>query len=320
MRFVIVGAGALGTILGAHLVTAGHAVACVVRGRRIAQLQKDGLKLTGLRDMQAQCEVVSDPSTLTETDVLVIGTKTYQTTEAVELVKHLRPRLVFSMANGVKKTEQLCEAFDNATVLGCMANVSGELLENGVVDFTRNVCLHIGALDLISQEQTAELAQLIDDAGIVCRAEENIKTVEWSKYVGWVAFMALAVITRAKTADFLTNDNHASLASRLIKEMALIAAAKNIELVDQSPMPVRTIADGSTRESVEAVLNVGHEFATNAPGHRMSSLQDLQRGATLEFSDTLGYAVELSAALGVAAPTINDCFDLVAGIDAINHQ
>lgn len=291
MHFVIIGAGALGTILGAHLVKAGHSVACVVRGGRIAQLQQDGLILTGLCEMQAECEIVTDPTLLTHADVVVIATKTYQTVEAITQLNHLRPTLVFSMANGVKKTEQLCQTFDKATVLGCMANVSGELLDSGLVDFTRNVCLHIGALDDSAKGQTETLAQLIDDAGIVCRAEANIQTVEWSKYVGWVAFMALAVITRAKTADFLTNVNHAKLASRLIKEMALIAERKHIELIDQSPMPVRTIADGSLQQSLDAVLNVGQEFADNAPGHRMSSLQDLQRGATLEYADTLGYAV-----------------------------
>jgi len=34
MRFAILGAGALGTILGAHLSRAGHEVAMIVRGER----------------------------------------------------------------------------------------------------------------------------------------------------------------------------------------------------------------------------------------------------------------------------------------------
>lgn len=318
MHFVIVGAGALGTILAAHLVKANHQVSCVVREKRAQQLQRDGLRVEGLSSLHAQCEIVTDPATVKQADVLVIGTKTYQTEDAVAPLQHLKPGLAFSMANGVKKTEQLSQVFGEQCVLGCMANVSGELLDNGHVNYTRNVCLHIGARDQSVAEKTLAVAKIIDDAGIVCRAESNIQTIEWSKYVGWVAFMALAVITRAKTIDYLRNPNHAQLASRLIKEMAIIANRKEIILVDQSPMPVKTIAQGSAAAAVKAILDVGEEFASSAPDHRMSSLQDLQRGATLEFADTLGYAAELARELGLATPTINDCYDLVAGIDAIN--
>lgn len=319
MHFTIVGAGALGTILGAHLVASGHQVSCVVRANRAQQLRMHGLQIEGLQRLSETCSVVTDPSAVQQTDVLIVGVKTYQTAAAIGSLAHLKPQLAFSVANGVKKTKQMIDVFGKQATIGCMANISGELLADGKVDFTRNVCLHIGALENSQLKETAELARLINEAGIVCRAEKHIQCVEWSKFVGWVAFMALAVITRAKTADYLLNPSIAALACRLIKEMAAIAQAQNIPLVDQSPMPVRTIADHSLDAALQAILDVGREFATNAPAHRMSSLQDLQRGAQLEFEDTLGYAVELAKQYRLPAPTINDCYDLVAGIDAINR-
>lgn len=319
MHFTIVGAGALGTILAAHLAAAGHQVACVVRDRRAKQLDFDGLHVEGLSQLNERCEIVTDPKSVLETDVLVIGTKTYQTELAIAPLCHLKPGLAFSMANGVKKTAQLRKAFGEQCVIGCMANVSGELLDNGHVHYTRNVCLHLGALHEVSRSKTKALAEAIDKSGIICRASDSIETIEWSKYVGWVAFMALSVITRARTIDFLQNANHVSLACRLIKEMAAIAKSKGIPLIDQSPMPVKTIAESSDEVARQAIIGVGREFAASAPDHRMSSLQDLERGAKLEFEDTLGYAVELAHELKLAAPTIHDCYDLVAGIDSINQ-
>ena len=320
MRFTILGAGALGTILASHLREDGHEVDCIVRANRAAQLSENGLQLTGLRELNASCNIVTEPASIKNTDVLIIGTKTYQIEAALESVRHIDATAVFSIANGVKKNEQLIAAFGKAATLGCMANVSGELLDNGVVNYTRNVCLHLGALNEDQRRNAEEIAQAIDQSGVVCRARDDITSVEWSKFVGWVAFMCLAVITRARTIDFLLNDNHARLATRLIKEMAQIAESKNIPLVDQSPMPVKTIAEASFDDSLQAILSVGNEFATNAPEHRMSSLQDLERGATLEYADTLGYARALAVELGIAAPTIIDCHDLVAGIDAINSN
>ena len=320
MDFTIVGAGALGTILAAHLARDGHRVICLLRNPRAQQVQHDGLRVTGLAEINVPCEVITDPSAVANTDVLVIGTKTYQTEAAIKPLDHVKAKAIFSMANGVKKNEQLNAVFDPASVLGCMANISGELLDDGVVNYTRNVCLHLGPLQTSQQSTAREVAQAINATGIVCHARDDIQTIEWSKYVGWVAFMCLAVISRARTIDFLLNENHARVAVRLIKEMANIAAAKQISLVDQSPMPVKTIAENDEAAAIQAVIDMGKEFAATAPNHRMSSLQDLERGAVLEHEDTLGYALELARAEQLPAPTIEDCYDLVAGINAINRR
>ena len=47
MKFAILGAGALGTILGAHLSRAGHEVTMLARGERARTLQRQGLVLNG---------------------------------------------------------------------------------------------------------------------------------------------------------------------------------------------------------------------------------------------------------------------------------
>ena len=49
-----------------------------------------------------------------------------------------------SVQNGVLKNELLATVFGYSRVLGAMADFSGELLANGEVKFTRNVCLHLG--------------------------------------------------------------------------------------------------------------------------------------------------------------------------------
>ena len=54
MKFAILGAGALGTILGAHLSRAGHEVVMIARGERARVLQRQGLVLNGLSDIKAR--------------------------------------------------------------------------------------------------------------------------------------------------------------------------------------------------------------------------------------------------------------------------
>ena len=90
MKFAILGAGALGTILGAHLSRAGHEVAMIVRGERARILQRQGLVLNGLSDIKARPTVIDDPQKLRETGTLIIATKAIDTSVALESLRHVR--------------------------------------------------------------------------------------------------------------------------------------------------------------------------------------------------------------------------------------
>ena len=111
MKFAILGAGALGTILGAHLSRAGHEVAMIVRGERARTLQRQGLVLNGLSDIKARPTVIDDPANLRETGTLIIATKAIDTSAALETLRHVRIDNAFSVQNGVLKNELLARVF-----------------------------------------------------------------------------------------------------------------------------------------------------------------------------------------------------------------
>jgi 2-dehydropantoate 2-reductase len=50
MKILILGAGALGSIIGGHLARAGEAVTIIARGQRAAYLEQHGIALTGLAE------------------------------------------------------------------------------------------------------------------------------------------------------------------------------------------------------------------------------------------------------------------------------
>ena len=112
MHTVILGAGALGTILGAHLARAGEEVTLIARGNRAAYLQEHGATITGLVDFTVPVRVVTDPSQLHEAEVLLVTVKTYDMASALHSVKHLDVGSVASIQNGVLKNEQLAQTLD----------------------------------------------------------------------------------------------------------------------------------------------------------------------------------------------------------------
>jgi 2-dehydropantoate 2-reductase len=311
MRFAIVGAGALGTVLGAHLARAGHEVAMIARGERARVLQRLGLVLNGLSDIKARPQVVDDPSKLLETGTLIIATKAIDTAQTLASLKHLRLENAFSVQNGVLKNELLATVFGYSRVIGAMADFSGELLANGEVKFTRNVCLHLGEEKGGMSPRVEALAAAIDGAGVRSAAASNIRTREWSKFAGWIAQFPLAVLTRQITWKFLMDERSAMVIVRIVREAAQLAAALKIELLDMPPLPVPSIMHGSDAQAIEIVRGIGQKFHDTSPEHRMSAQQDVLRGSRLETEETLGYALQKAREHGVPMPTLDTCYRIL---------
>src|SRR5215831_20883990 len=86
MKIVILGAGALGTVLGAHLARGGEDVTLIARGQRAVYLQAHGATLTGLVDFTVPVRVVTDPSQVHDADVLMVTVKTYDMGPALQSI------------------------------------------------------------------------------------------------------------------------------------------------------------------------------------------------------------------------------------------
>jgi 2-dehydropantoate 2-reductase len=312
MRFAILGAGALGTLLGAHLSRSGHDVVMIARGERARRIERQGLIVTGLANFVARPTVVDDPKKLLEADTLIVATKAIDTAATLASVGHVRFQAALSVQNGVLKNELLAGAFGPSSVLGAMADFSGELTPSGDVKFTRNVCLYLGDENGGMSARAEEVAHLIDAAGVRSKAVPDIRTREWSKFVGWIPLFLLAALTRQITWKFLMDPRTAIVVVRIARETAALAAALEIELVDASPLPVPAMVRASDEAAIEIVQGVGKTFLEKSPEHRMSSQQDVLRGSRLEYVETLGHALELSREVGVPMPTLDNGYRILS--------
>jgi 2-dehydropantoate 2-reductase len=311
-EFAILGAGAMGSIVGAHLTRAGHEVVMLARGRRAQQLQERGLTIKGLSEFTVPVHTIADPAKLEAAGVLIVAIKTPGTGAALAALRHARFDVTLSIQNGPLKNELLAQSFGAERVLGALADTSGELLESGEVLFTRNVNIYIGELGGGDSERSRALARLIDAAGVRAAASPEIVTLEWAKFCSWVGLMALSVATRAATWKYLSDPDAARLLVRLVREMGALAGALGIPLSDRAILPTARLCSGTEAEAVEIITRIGHEYRANAPGHRMSALQDVEAGRSLEVNETLGYALGKSRELGLELPLL-ECFTALIG-------
>ena len=237
MKFVIVGAGALGTIMAGHLARAGQDVTLVARGKRAAFLKENNITLTGLADFNIPCTIVENVGKIKTADVLMIAVKTYDMEGLLADVGHLDVHSVLSVQNGVLKNEQLAGGFGKEKVLGAAAFFSGELMPDGAVSFTLNSRFCIGEWPQGTSQRVDDIVSVVADAGINCEAVPKIQSIEWSKFTGWVGMMAPAVLTRVETYKFLSHVQTATICARMMREVAALANALGIPLEDTLPLP-----------------------------------------------------------------------------------
>ena len=314
------GAGAIGSILGAHLARAGHRVAMLARGRRADQIRTEGLRITGLTEFAIPVPTLTNVGDLKSVGVLIVATKTPGTAAALASVHHVEVEAALSIQNGTQKDELLAEAFGEERVLGALADTSGELLPDGAVVFTRNVNILLGELSGDSSVRAQRIAGNIDASGVRAAAVANIRSLEWSKFAAWVGLVALSVTTRAATWRYLSDPGSALVLARLVREMGELIRVLKIELTDESVLPVATLCRGSEATAVAAVMRVGREFELKAPGHRMSSLQDLEAGRPLEIHETLGYALQKAAQNGLVLPLVETFYHVVSAVDRMRPE
>jgi len=312
--FAILGAGAMGSILGAHLARAGHRVVMLARGARAAHLESRGLTISGLVQFSTPVHALHEPGSLAGAGTLIVAMKTPGTAQALRSLAHAHFDLTLSIQNGTLKDELLTQTFGRERVLGALADTSGELLPDGTVLFTRNVGIYVGELDGSISPRAQRLAQALDAAGVRAVATEAIQSLEWSKFCAWVGLMALAVTTRAVTWKYLADEDSALLLTRLVREVGALARVLGIALSDRAVLPTASICAAPEGAALALVQRAGEEFRLKAPGHRMSSLQDVEAGRPLEVNETLGYACDKAHELGLDLPLL-ECFRrLIAAI------
>jgi 2-dehydropantoate 2-reductase len=314
-EFAVLGAGAIGSVLGAHLARAGHSVAMLARARRAEQVRAQGLRITGLAEFATPVETLTDPRQLRGARVLIVAMKTPGTAEALADLRHAHIEVALSIQNGPLKNELLAGVFGESRVLGALADTSGELLASGEVVFTRDVNIMLGELSGEISERARRIANDIDASGVRATAVTRIRSLEWSKFTAWVGLMALSVTTRAVTWRYLTDTGAALVVARLVREMGQLARVLNIEITDESVLPVATICSQSENDAVAGVLRVGREYEARAPRHRMSALQDLEAGRPMEVHETLGYALRKAAQNSVPMPLVDAFYHVIVAID-----
>jgi 2-dehydropantoate 2-reductase len=316
MRICIVGAGAIGGLLGVRLSRAGHEVTLIARGPHLAAIQSRGLALElhdGTRLVADSIRATADLRAAGAHDLVILGVKANQVEAIVDdLGALMHPdTIVVPMQNGipwwyfqrhggphegtvvraVDPAGRIAAGIDPARILGCVVYPAGEIAAPGVIRHVEGDRFPIGELDGSDTARARRVSETFAAAGFKAPVLPDIRAEIWLKLWGNLTFNPISALTHATLVDIcqlpLTRDlaRHMMLEAQTVAERLGITFRVDIE---------RRIAGAE---------KVGR--------HKTSMLQDVESGRDPEIDALVGSVIELGRLVEVPTPHIAALYALV---------
>jgi len=320
MKILFVGAGAIGSLLGAYMAKGGADVILLGRGDHIQRISKSGLKVNRIGGdcFTVNVRAVSDSKLIQDVDILILAVKSQQTELALASVGHLKDKvsLALSVQNGVEKEEQLIRFFGKENVCGAICFEGATRLGPGEIRHTMSNISYLGELDGKFTERIRAVCQLFRDGGLKAEVSANIISAEWAKWAAFSAAAAICSITRLEYWKILTNKYLALLAAQIYREYSQLAAAKGINVIDFPGFEFKTVSQAHPLKAVELLNAVGYRMeAKGMKSSKPSLLQDLEGGKKTEYQAIFGYALREAEKQGLKMPLTQTVYHVLKGID-----
>ena len=321
MKTVVVGAGALGSVLGGCFAQAGEDVTLLARKAHVEAIRAQGLHIGGMRGEQVvrNLRAVADPAEIASADLLILCVKSYDTQETLASLQHLRGKVgaAISVQNGGRKDEELAEAFGREVVVGGASLVGAAMPEPGRVIHTNDGWTWVGEFDGRTTARVEQIAELFRKATLRIEVRPDIRTAIWCKLNQMVPAAALSCVTRLFIHQIYLDRGLATLFVELSREVAQLAERLKIPLDDFRGFEVKTVCTGPIEEAVSSVMRRGEIMQERGmTGVKISTLQDLERGRRTEADQTIGYVIRLAEEQGVAVPKVRLLYQVIRGVEA----
>lgn len=309
MKICVYGAGAIGGYLAVELALAGNEVCAIARGAHLEAMRRNGLRLRiGGEEKTVRIPVGSEPQEFGPQDVVISTLKAHQSwSEAERFAPLLGPHTsVVTAVNGIPwwyfyKTGGQLEGYHLESVdrggrqwqaigperaIGCVVDPACEVVSPGVIVHHEFKRFTIGEPDGSQSTRVQALARALSEAGFDAPVRDNIRWNVWLKLWGNACFNPISLLTLA-TLDRITSEpGLRSVCVTVMRECRSVAQALQIDIPESM---------------IERRLNA----AGSATGHKMSMLQDLERGRRLELDALVAAVHELGKLTATPTPALD---------------
>jgi 2-dehydropantoate 2-reductase len=302
MKFLIVGAGAIGAYVGARMARAGFDVTLFARGPHLRAMQESGVQVKSPDgDFQARPKIVGSLEEAGPADVVVLGVKAHSLPQLAPQLKSVlgADTTVVSTQNGIPwwyfqgigsqweglRLERIdpggviSAAIEARRVVGSIVYFSTEITAPGVIQHIEGNRISIGEPNGARSDRCRRIAEVLVASGLRCPITTHMRQEIWVKIMGNASLNPVSALTRATLAQMMRDPGVSEVIRNIMQEVEAVSRKLGMEL------PV------SIDQRMAGAEKVGE--------HKTSMLQDLESGRPLELEALVGSVVELGERVGV---------------------
>jgi 2-dehydropantoate 2-reductase len=312
-RILVVGCGAIGGVVAAHLLELGHDVTALTSNREIASaLREHGLRVRG---ESAPPPVAAGPviERLTDDvapfDLVLLATQPPQVEGAARsALRWLAPggRMV-CFQNGLCE-ERVAKFAGTERVVGAVIAWGASMIEPGVYDRTSSGGFSIGRLDGRTDRELEELGRVLEAVGPVTLTGQLLGA-RWSKLAINCAISTLGTIGGDRLGVLMRQRHVRRLALEIMTEAVSVARAERVRLEKVSgtlDLDWIALTDAERAASGSPGLFAKHSLllAVGARYRRLRSsmLSAIERGRAPAVDFLNGEVIDRAARHGIATP------------------
>ena len=318
MKIAIIGAGAMGSILGHSFQLEGHSVAIIDLPNRVQQIRSmNGIIVIdehGNDSLATPSQVTTDYALVGVQDVVVLATKAQDLTKVATKVPLIIDdrTTILTIQNGLPwwylkgLAGEFCDRriqcldpdgllekhIPSSQILGCVAYPAATLESDGRIKHVEGRKFAIGEPDGMTRQRSRDIRQLFEGAGYKCHITEDIRSELWLKAWGALSINPISALSRATMEDICSFDHTRELIATMMAEAQCIAEALG----------------ASFRHTIDRRI-----AGAKAVGpHKTSMLQDVEAGRTLELDALMLAVLELAQLTRIDAHTIRNIYACTA--------
>ncbi len=303
MKVVVLGAGAMGSVMGGFLAKGGHEVALVdVWKEAVEKINRDGLTIED-KSGDAQTIKVCATDSLASAgtaDLVVVFVKCYHTETAVRsALPIIGPgTIVLSLQNGWGNGPRIAAIAGEEKLLLGVCYHSATVAGPGHVLHVGKGMTFIGELNGKMSERLARVAKAFTASGIEVTATPAVLKEIWSKLALNACTLPTSALLRFYAPQLVQHEPMLDLMRGLLREVVAVANAQDIPL--------------DFDERWGAIMGLLKRCAPNA---KSSMLQDVEKGRITEIDVINGAIVEAGQRLGIPTPYNDSMLKLIKSLE-----
>jgi 2-dehydropantoate 2-reductase len=291
MRFLVVGAGAIGGYFGGRMLEAGEDVTFLVRPRRAAELAEAGLVIRSPNgDVTLKNPPTVQADKLSEKfDAILLSCKAFDLEDAI---KSFAPAVgpesaIIPMLNGMRHLDILDARFGRDRVLGGLCAIAVTLNDKReVVQLAPMQSLTFGERDRTMTDRVRAIAEVMAAGKFGSVASENILQDMWEKWVFLASLAASTSLMRTSVGNILAAPGGRDFLLGMVDECAAVATSQGY--APRAPFLERTYA---------MMTSEGSQMTA-------SMFRDIKAGAAVEADHVIGDLIARGDAGKVPVPKL----------------